>query len=90
MDDNQIKNKIKYYLSKHPLINSSDIIVFVYKGDVTLIGTVSNKTEIRLAEFLVKQMAEGKKVICKLELLSEAPTLRLPPIESIFQNMSRV
>ena len=67
MDDNQIKNKIKYYLSKHPLINSSDINVFVYKGDVTLIGTVSNKIEIRLAEFLVKQMAEGKKVKCKVE-----------------------
>jgi osmotically-inducible protein OsmY len=91
MTDNlMIKNRIKYFLDKHPLVDSSNIEVFVYKGDVTLVGTVTDSKQKNLVEYLVRQNPEVSKVISKLELLSEAITMRLPPIESIFQNVSRV
>ena len=72
------------------MVDSSDINIFVYKNEVTLVGTVHTKKEKIMAEYVVNQMAEVKKVISKLELLSEATTMRLPPIESIFQRYSRV
>lgn len=90
MDDIMLKNKIKNYLDRNPVIDSSDINIFVYKNEVTLLGTVDTKREKIMAEFIVSQMAEVKKVISKLELLAEAETLRLPPIASIFQEYSRV
>jgi osmotically-inducible protein OsmY len=89
MTDNLlIKNKVKYFLDNHPLVDSSAIDVFVYKGEVTLVGTVTDSKQKSLIEYLVKQIGEVKNVISKIELSSEAITLRLPPIESIFQNQS--
>ena len=90
MEDTMLKNKIKHYLDKNQIIKSSDINIFVYKSEVTLVGTVQTKREKIMAEYVVNQMAEVKKVISKLELLSEATTMRLPPIASIFQRYSRV
>ena len=92
MTDNlRVKNKVKYFLDNHPLVDSSKIEVFAYKGDVTLVGTVSDSKQRSLVEYLVKQVEEVKNVISKLELLSEAITSPLPPIHSIIhQNVSRV
>ncbi len=90
MNDIMLKNKIKNYLDRNLIVDSSDINIFVYKNEVTLVGTVQTKREKIMAEYVVNQMAEVKKVTSKLELLSEATTMRLPPIESIFQRYSRV
>ena len=34
MDDIMLKNKIKNYLDRNPVIDSSDINIFVYKNEV--------------------------------------------------------
>jgi osmotically-inducible protein OsmY len=90
MKDNLVKNIINQRLRSHPLVDSSDINVFIYKGDVTLIGTVYTKKQKDLAEYLVKQIPEVNKVIDKLEILSEAITNRLPSLSSIFQRVEQV
>ena len=89
MEDTMLKNKIKNHLDKNPAVDSSDINIFVYKGEVTMVGTVRSKKEKIMAEFIVNRIDEVKRVFSKLELLSEAITLRLPPIESVFQRYSR-
>lgn len=85
MDDAMLKNKIKHHLDKNPTVESSEINIFVYKGEVTLVGVVQNKRQKIMAEYIVNEIEEVKRVFSNLELLSDAETLRLPPIESIFQ-----
>lgn len=85
MNDFLLKNKIRDYLNKHPLFDFSQIRIFVYEGNVTLKGLVSSKQEKCFAESAIKQMREVNKVSSKLELISEAITLRLPPLKTVLQ-----
>lgn len=86
MKDFITKDKIKQYLAKHPLFDFSEIQIFVYQNNVVLTGTVSTIQEKNFAESAVKQMQGINKVISKVELISEAITLRLPPLKSILQS----
>jgi osmotically-inducible protein OsmY len=86
MNDFILKNRIREYLNKHPLFDFSKIRIFVYKGNVTLKGLVSSKQEKFFAELAVKQIREVKNVFSKLELISEAITLRLPPLKLVLQS----
>ncbi len=89
MNDTLTKNKIKYYLDKNPLFNFSEIKIFVSEGSVILAGTVLTNEEKVFAESAISQMREVNEVKSKIELRSEAITLRLPPIKAVFQNISR-
>ena len=86
MKDFITKDKIRQYLAKHPLFDFSGIQIFVYQNNVVLTGTVSNMQEKKFAESAVKQMQGINKVISKIELISEAITLRLPSLKSILQD----
>lgn len=85
MKDFITKEKIKQYLAKHPLFDFSGIQIFVYQNNVVLTGTVSTTQEKQFAESAVKQMQGINKVVSKIELISEAVTLKLPPLSSVLQ-----
>ena len=42
------ENKVKYFLDNHPLVDSSNVDIFVYKGDVTLVGTVTDSKQKKI------------------------------------------
>lgn len=86
MKDFLTKDKIRQYLAKHPLFDFSGIQIFVHQNNVILTGTVSTMQEKKFAESAVKQMQGINKVISKIEPISEAVTLRLPPLRAILQS----
>ncbi len=86
MKDTLIKNKIINYLETHPFFNFSRVYVSVQAGNVTLFGTVSTQKEKIFAESAIKQMWQVNKVTSRLELLTEAITVRLPPLRAILSN----
>ena len=83
MNDNLIKNKITNYFRKTRFFDLSQIKVFVQSGVVLLVGTVLNEDDKEFAEFFAKRVDGVKNVISRVELMSEAITLQLPPLHSI-------
>ena len=83
MNDISIKNGIESFLEKHSLYNFSNVKVFVQQGVVLLVGTVLNNKEKDYVSESVKRLPGVKRVICKLELKSEAVTAKLPLLASI-------
>ncbi len=83
MNDNLIKNKITNYFRKMRFFDLSQIKVFVQSGVVLLVGTVLNENDKEFAEFFVKRLDGVKNVISRLELMSEAITMQLPPLQSV-------
>lgn len=83
MNDELIRDKITNYFKKKQLFDLSRVKVFVQSGVVLMVGTVLTKNEQEFAEFFAKRVDGVKNVISRIELLSEAITSQLPPIQSI-------
>jgi osmotically-inducible protein OsmY len=83
MNDYLVKNGIETFLRNHTLYNFSNVQIFVQQGVVLLVGTVLSKKEIDYIFSSVSRLPGVKRVICKLELKSEAVTAKLPFLATI-------
>lgn len=83
MNDFSVKNSISLFLDKHSFYNFSNVKVFVQKGIVLLVGKVLTTKERDYIQNSVKRLPGVKRVICKVELSTEASTAKLPSLVSV-------
>jgi osmotically-inducible protein OsmY len=83
MKDFLLKNEVESFLENHSIGDFSNVKVFVQKGVVLLVGKVLTNREKDFVRSAVDRLPGVEKVISKLELASEAPTAKLPPLASI-------